>query len=105
MPSVDGCPVPRESYQDGWQSPQVQLLGGQAVGLTLGAEVELVLPQFLLAGEGLQTAVQADGLGLGPPALLHAAVLLHDLEREVDMSDRTTTQRQTTITHVATSVN
>ena len=70
------------------------------MGLTLGAEVELVLAQLLLAGEGLQTAVQADGLCLGPPALLHAAVLLHYLEREVDTSDRTTTQRQTTITHV-----
>lgn len=66
--------------QDGRQPPQVQLLGGQPVGLALGAVVELVLAQLLLAGEGLQAAVQADGLGLRPARLLHAAVLLHDLQ-------------------------
>lgn len=50
--------------------------------LALGAVVKLVLPQLLLAGEGLQAAVQADGLGLGPARLLHAAVLLHNLQGE-----------------------
>lgn len=48
--------------------------------LALGAVVELVLTQLLLAGEGLQTAVQADGLSLGPTGLFHTAVLLHDLQ-------------------------
>lgn len=48
--------------------------------LALGAVVELVLTQLFLAGEGLQTAVQADGLSLGPAGLLHTAVLLHNLQ-------------------------
>lgn len=48
--------------------------------LALGAVVELVLPQLFLAGEGLQTTVQADGLRLGPTGLFHTAVLLHNLE-------------------------
>lgn len=68
--------------QYGWQPPEVQLLGGQSVGLALGAVVELVLSQLLLAGESLQTAVQADGLSLSSPRLLHTAVLLHNLQGE-----------------------
>lgn len=71
---------PGATYQDGRQPPEVQLLGGQPVRLALGAVVELVLPELLLAGECFQTAVQADGLGLGPAGLLHTAVLLHDLQ-------------------------
>ena len=67
------------THQDGWQPPEVQLLSGQPVCLALGAVVKLVLTQLLLAGEGPQTAVQADGLGLGPTGLLHTAVLLHNL--------------------------
>lgn len=55
--------------------------------LALGAVVELVLAQLLLAGEGLQAAVQADGLGLGPPRLLHAAVFLHNLWANHDGQD------------------
>ena len=58
------------------------------MGLALGAVVELVLPQLLLPGEGLQAAVQADGLGLRPAGLLHAAVLLHDLQGEQAVSRR-----------------
>lgn len=65
--------------QYGRQPPEVQLLGGQPVGLALGAVVKLVLAQLLLAGEGLQTAVQTDGLSLRPAGLLHTAVLLHNL--------------------------
>lgn len=68
--------------QYGRQPPEVQLLGGQSVGLALGAVVEFVLSQLLLAGESLQTAVQADGLSLSSPRLLHAAVLLHNLQGE-----------------------
>lgn len=68
--------------QYGWQPPEVQLLGGQSVGLALGAVVEFVLSQLLLAGESLQTAVQADGLSLSSPRLLHTAVLLHNLQGE-----------------------
>lgn len=34
--------------------------------LALGAVVELIFSQLFLTGEGLQTAVQADGFGLGP---------------------------------------
>lgn len=45
------------SDQDGRQPPQVKFLGGQAVGLALGAVVELILSQLLLTGEGLQTTV------------------------------------------------
>lgn len=50
------------------------------MGLALGAVVELVLTQLLLAGEGLQAAVQTDGLSLSPTRLLHTLVLLHDLQ-------------------------
>lgn len=49
------------------------------MGLAFGAVVELILAELLLTGEGLKTAVQADGLGLGSAGLLHAAVLLHNL--------------------------
>lgn len=69
-----------QTDQDGWQPPKVQLFGGQPVGLALGAVVELILSQLLLTGESFQTAVQADGLSLGPAGLLHTAVLLHDLQ-------------------------
>lgn len=48
--------------------------------LALGAVVQLVLAELFLAGECFQTAVQADGLSLGPARLLHTAVLLHNLE-------------------------
>ena len=68
--------------QYGGQPPEVQLLGGQTMGLALGAVVELILSQLLFPGEGLQAAVQADGLGLGPAGLFHAAVLLHYLQGE-----------------------
>lgn len=68
------------SDQDGRQPPQVKFLGGQAVGLALGAVVELILSQLFLTGKGLQTAVQTDGLCLGPATLFHTGVLLHDLQ-------------------------
>lgn len=67
------------SYQYGRQPPEVQLLGGQTVGFALGAIVELILTQLLFTGEGLQTAVQTDGLGLGTPTQFHTSVLLHYL--------------------------
>lgn len=70
--------------QYGRQPPEVQLLGGQPVGLALGAVVEFVLSQLLLTGESLQTAVQADGLSLSSSRLLHTAVLLYDLQEEKD---------------------
>lgn len=47
--------------------------------LALGTVVELILTQLFLTGKGLQAAIQADGLSLGPSRLLHAAVFLHDL--------------------------
>lgn len=72
----------RATDQDGWQPPEVQLLGGQPVRPALGAVVELILTQLLLAGEGPQAAVQVDGLSLGPAGPLHAAVLLHNLQGE-----------------------
>lgn len=49
------------------------------MSLALGAVVELILAQLLLAGKGLQTAVQADGLSLGPTRLLHTAVFFYNL--------------------------
>lgn len=55
--------------------------------LALGAVVELVLAQLLLTGEGLEAAVQADGLGLGPPRLLHTAVFFHNLRGKDDGQD------------------
>lgn len=55
--------------------------------LALGAVVELVLTQLFLTGEGLQAAVQADGLSLRPTGLLHAAVLLHNLQGDHDGED------------------
>lgn len=55
--------------------------------LALGAVVELILAQLFLAGEGLQTAVQADGLGLGPSGLLHTAVLLYALRGDHSCQD------------------
>lgn len=76
--------------QNWWQPPEVQLLGGKPVCLALGAIVELVLAQLFLAGEGLQTAIQADGLSLGPTGLLHTAVLLHDLQGDHDAHDTVT---------------
>lgn len=54
------------------------------MGLALGAVVELILAQLFLTGEGLQTAVQADGLSLGPTRLLHAAVFFHNLRGKND---------------------
>lgn len=69
-----------DTDQHGRQPPEVQLLSGQPVCLALGAVVELILTQLFLTGEGLQTAVQADGLSLGPAGLLHTAVLLHNLQ-------------------------
>lgn len=63
-------------YQYGRKPPYVQFIGGQAVFFTLGAVVELILPQLLLRGEGLQTRVQVDGLCLFPPAILHTVMVL-----------------------------
>ena len=44
--------VHESTDQYGWQPPEVQLLGGQPVGLALGAVVELILSQLLFSGEG-----------------------------------------------------
>lgn len=70
------------TYQDGGKPPEIQLLGCQAVGLTLGAVVHLVLPQLLLAGESSETAVQVDGLSLCTPTLFHTLVLIYHLQVE-----------------------
>lgn len=75
------------SYQNRGKSPEIQFLGGQTVGLALGAVVHLILPQLLLAGEGSQAAVQVDGLCLGSAALLNTFMFLHDLKGEKTVSD------------------
>lgn len=75
------------SYQNRGKSPKIQLFGGQAVSLALGAVVHLILPQLLLAGEGSQTTVQVDGLCLGSAALFNTFVFFHDLKGEKAVCD------------------
>ncbi len=67
------------SDQYGRQPPEVQFLGGQAVGFTLGAVIELILTQLFFTGKGFQTAVQTDRLCLSTPTLLYTGMLFHYL--------------------------
>lgn len=71
-----------KTYQDRGKPPEIQFLGCQAVGLTLGAVVHLILPQLLLTGECTEAAVQVDGLSLCSPTLLHTLMLIHNLQAE-----------------------
>lgn len=50
------------------------------MGLALGTVVHLILPQFFLAGEGSQTAVQIDGLSLSSAALLNTFMFFYNLK-------------------------
>lgn len=64
------------AYQYRRQPPDVEFFGGQTMLFTLGAVVELILPQFLLRGEGLQTRVQINGLCLLLSAFFHTIMVL-----------------------------
>ena len=63
------------AYEDGRQSPDLQLLGRKPMFFTLAAVVQLVLSKLLLLCESSETSVETDRLRLLPPTRLHALVL------------------------------
>ena len=66
---VDALEPLQVDDQDGRKPPDLELLDRELVGLAGRAVILLVLPQFFLLGEGLQTFCQGNRLSGSTPGL------------------------------------
>ena len=71
---VDALEPLQVDDQDGRKPPDLELLDCELVGLAGRAVILLVLPQFFLLGEGLQTFCQGDRLSSSTSACDHTGV-------------------------------